>query len=325
MTELSSTRLIIDTDTAGDDAFSILLALKAPHVKLEAITICNGNVPFEQQIENALYTLEVAGVSGQVPVWPGCPLPMLRKPVDATEFFGADGMSDAHFPKARQRPEAGHAVDFLIDTIMSNPGEIEILAQAPLTNIATAFVKEPRIAKNLKHLWVMGGLDNSLGNTTPASEFNFYVDPEAAKIVVNAGFNLTLSTWTLTMKSGLLPDAALARIEAMDTPLSRFFMTISQAPFKRTAQRYGRPLSTHPDSLTCACLIDPSIMLEIADCLVDVETQGELTRAYSSICTPLTPEEALIDKLWYADPPNARVIKNADTDRFAAMLIAALA
>ncbi|WP_289153006.1 nucleoside hydrolase [uncultured Salipiger sp.] len=318
-------RLIIDTDTAGDDAFSILLALKAPHVTLEGITICNGNVPFDQQAENALYTLEVAGAGGTVPVWKGCPLPMLRKPVDATEFFGADGMSDAGFPQAQQRPEDGHAVDFLIDTIMSNPGEIEILAQAPLTNIATAYVKEPRIAENLKHLWVMGGLDNSIGNTTPASEFNFYVDPEAAKIVVNAGFRLTLSTWTLTMNSGLLPDDKLRVIEAMDTPLSRFFMTISQAPFKRTEMRYGRPLSTHPDSLTCACAIDPAVMLETADCLVDVETQGELTRAYSSICTPLTPDEAEIDFLWPAAPANARVIRKADTNRFAEMLIAALA
>ncbi|WP_370302373.1 nucleoside hydrolase [Pseudooceanicola sp.] len=318
-------RLIIDTDTAGDDAFSILLALKAPHVTLEAITICNGNVPFDQQAENALYTLEVAGAGGTVPLFKGCPRPMLRKPVDATEFFGADGMSDANFPKAKQRPEEGHAVEFLIDTIMSNPGEIEILAQAPLTNIATAYVKEPRIAKNLKHLWVMGGLDNSLGNTTPASEFNFYVDPEAAKIVVNAGFDLTLSTWTLTMNSGVLPDDKLRVIEGMDTPLSRFFMAISEAPFKRTKMRYGRPLSTHPDSLTCACAIDHAVMLETADCLVDVETQGELTRAYSSICTPLTAEEAKIDFLWPAASANARVIRKADTNRFSDMLIAALA
>ncbi|GAB4393105.1 MAG: nucleoside hydrolase [Kiloniellaceae bacterium] len=317
-------RLIIDTDTAGDDAFSILLALKHPAVTLEAVTICNGNVPFLQQAENALYTLEVAGCGCEVPVYLGCPQPMLRKPVDATEFFGADGMSDAAFPKTRQRPESEHAVDRIVDLVMSNPGEIEILAQAPLTNIACAYVKEPRIAKALKHLWVMGGLDNSLGNTTPASEFNFYVDPEAAKIVVNAGFNLTLSTWTLTMSSGLLPQEALARIEALDTPLSRFFLRISQAPFQRTRMRYGRPLSTHPDSLTCACAIDHSVMLETVDCLVDVETAGELTRAYSSICVPSSPEEAAIDFLWPSATPNARVIRKADTQKFAEMLISTL-
>ena len=317
-------RLIIDTDTAGDDTFSILMALRAPDVTLEAITICNGNVPFLQQVENALYTLEVAGAGGQVPVYLGCPRPMLREPVFATEFFGADGMSNAGFPKARQRPEREHAVDRIIDLVMSNPGEIEILAQAPLTNIAAAWVKEPRIAENLKHLWVMGGTDNGRGNTTPAAEFNFYVDPEAAKIVVNAGFALTLSSWTLTLNSGVLPGAALQRIEAMDTPLSRFFMTVSRAPLTRTRHQYGQPLSTHPDSLTCACMLDPSLMLETADCLLDVETQGELTRAYSSISELLPSDDSEIDRSWFAERANARIIRKADTARFAEMLIKAL-
>ena len=125
-------RLIIDTDTAGDDAFSILLALKAPHVTLEAITICNGNVPFDQQAENALYTLEVAGAGGTVPLYKGCPRPMMRKPVDATEFFGADGMSDANFPKAKQRPEEGHAVQcgFRVDLGDTDPVDHGVLGES---------------------------------------------------------------------------------------------------------------------------------------------------------------------------------------------------
>jgi purine nucleosidase len=147
---------------------------------------------------------------------------MLRKPVDAAYVFGADGMSNANFAKARQRPEARHAVDAIIDLVMGNPGEITILAQAPLTNIALAFLKEPRIAKAAKHLWIMGGTDNAIGNVTPAAEFNFYVDPEAAKIVLNAGFNVTLSTWTLTLRSGILPGADLEAIARLGTPLSQF-------------------------------------------------------------------------------------------------------
>ena len=318
-------RLIIDTDTAGDDAFSILLALRAPEVKLEALTICNGNIVFEQQVENALITLERAGRSGEVPVYVGCPLPMLRNPVDASYVFGKDGMSDAGFPRASQRPEPKHAVDAIVELVMQNPGEITILAQAPLTNIALAYLKEPRIAKAVRHLWIMGGTDNAIGNVTPAAEFNFYVDPEAAKIVLNAGFKVTLSTWTLTLRNGILPAETLAEIESLGTSLAEFFLQVNEASVAYSKTRHGRSGSTHPDSLTCACMLDESIILESADCLVDVETQGELTRAYSSVSSPILPDSQKADPaLGRARAPNARVIKTADTARFAQMLVAAL-
>jgi purine nucleosidase len=318
-------RLIIDTDTAGDDVFSILLALRAPDVTLEALTICNGNVAFDQQVENALVTLEMAGEGGRVPVYAGCRLPMLRKPVDAAYVFGADGMSNANFSKARQRPEEKHAVDAIVDLVMASPGEITVLAQAPLTNIALAYLKEPRIAQALKHLWIMGGTDNEIGNVTPAAEFNFYVDPEAAKIVLNAGFAITLSTWTLTLRSGILAGDDLDDIARLDTPLSRFFCRVNEATGAYSKGRHGPSGSTHPDSLTCACMLDESIILESADCLVDVETVGELTRAYCSVSSPILPSREEADP---SLPPqrtaNARVIKQADTARFARMLVAAL-
>jgi purine nucleosidase len=306
-------RLIIDTDTAGDDAFSILLAQRHPGVRLEAVTICNGNVTFTQQVENALVTLEKGGASAQVPVYPGCPRPLLRSWTPAM-FHGADGMSDANFPPARQRPEARHAVDAIIDIVMAHPGEVSIVAQAPLTNIAMAVVKEPRIAAAVKHLWIMGGTDSAIGNVTPAAEFNFYVDPEAAKIVLNAGFRVTLSTWTLTLGSGVLDAAQVAEIAAMRTPLSDFFMRVTETPRQQALERYGRVISTHPDSLTCACAIDETLILESADCVIDIETAGELTRGFSLIHPPR------LGKRWPERAPNARVIRRADTGRFFAML-----
>ena len=318
-------RLIIDTDTAGDDVFSILLALRQPGVRVEALTICNGNVGFDQQVKNALYTLEMAGKSDEVPVHPGCRLPMLRKPVDAAYVFGKDGMSDAGFPAARQRPDPAHAVDAIVDLVMANPGEITLLAQAPLTNVAVAYLKEPRIAQALKHLWVMGGTDNAVGNVTPAAEFNFYVDPEAAKIVLNAGFRITLSTWTLTMRSGILSESDFAAIEAMDTDLSRFFLQVNKATLDYTRDRHRGALATHPDSLTCACMLDESLILEAEECEVDVETGGDLTRGYCSVSSPQLPDHDLADPDLVRRPQDVRVIKAADTARFGAMLRAALA
>ncbi len=311
------TRLLIDTDTAGDDAFSLLLALRHPGATLEAVTICNGNVAFEQQIENALYTIEVAGRGGEVPVYPGCPQPIMGRWQAAT-MHGNDGMSEANFPRAAQRPEPRHAVDAMIDLILANPGEIEIIAQAPLTNVALAYLKEPRIARAVKHLWIMGGTDNAVGNITPAAEFNFFVDPEAAKIVLRAGFPITLSTWTLTLDSGSISAEQVERIAHLDTPLSRFFMTVSRVPRERAFERYGKTISTHPDSLTCACAIDPSLILASDDVTVDIETGGELTRGFSSVYPPRMVER------WPDRDANARIIRRADTGAFAEMLTSVL-
>jgi purine nucleosidase len=312
-----TTRLIIDTDTAGDDAFSLLIALRHPALALEAVTICNGNVAFEQQAENALYTIEVAGRGGGVPVFLGSARPIMGRWQAAT-MHGTDGMSEAAFPQARQRPEARHAIDAIIDLVMTNPGKIVILAQAPLTNIALAYLKEPRIAAAVKHLWIMGGTDGDVGNITPAAEFNFFIDPEAAQIVFGAGFRITLSTWTLTLGSGSLSAADVARIAALDTPLSRFFMTVSRVPRERALQRYGRAISTHPDSLTCACIADERLILDCVDAVVDIETSGELTRGFSSVYPPRLVER------WPDRDANARVIRRADTAAFANLLVGVL-
>ncbi|ARO15358.1 purine nucleosidase [Ketogulonicigenium robustum] len=319
-------RVIIDTDTAGDDCFSMLLALAYPGVSVEAITICGGNIAFEQQIENALYTLEVAGKGGKVPVYAGCQRPMMRKPVDAEYVFGKDGMSDANYPRAHQRAETTHAVQALIDIVMANPGEITILAQAPLTNIAAAVVQEPRFAAAVKHLWIMGGTDNSLGNVTPAAEFNFYVDPEAAQIVMNAGFACTLSTWTLSVQDSVLYADELAALDAIGTPLAKFFTQVNKASVEFSLARYGQGDSLHPDSLTCALMLDESLILAAGDCVVDVETQGRLTRGYSSVSSPRLPAQEEADPdLGKADAPNARVIRRADRAGFLAMLQRTLA
>lgn len=311
-------RLIIDTDTAGDDTYSLLLAMRTPGSTLEAVTICVGNVLFDQQVENALATIEVAGFSGKVPVYLGARRPMV-KPWEASTMHGNDGMSGVNLPIARQRPETMHAVDAIIERVMAEPGQIDILAQAPLTNIALAVMKEPRIAKAVRHLWIMGGTDNAVGNITPCAEYNFFIDPEAARIVFEAGFNITLSTWTLTMRSGLLEGDQLNEIFAMQTPLSEFYRKVSAVPRQTAAARYGRPVSTHPDSLTCACLLNPDLIESSREAVVRIETSGEITRGFSAIHPPK------LGNRWPEYKVNARVIEKASTDGFVQMLKQAFA
>ncbi len=305
------TRLIIDTDTAGDDVFSLLLALGDPRAQLEAITVVCGNVRFEQEVENALYTVEMAGRSGEVPVYAGCTDPLNADWVGAEYVHGQDGMGDSGFPQARQRPEPEHAVDELVRRIDESPGELTILAQGPLTNIAAAVTRDPSIVRRVRHLWVMGG---GIGNITPAAEYNFYVDPEAAKMVLGAGFQLTLVTWTLTRTHGVFRDDKLARIDALGTPLSRFFGQVNRKALEFDRNVVGLGGSTHPDSMTCAAILDPTLVLDADDAVVDVETAGELTRGWN-----------LIDTLGRTGrEPNARVVTDFDTERFFELMLTTL-
>jgi purine nucleosidase len=305
------TRLIVDTDTAGDDVFSLLLALRHPRARLEAITVCCGNVRFEQELENALYTVETAGRSGEVPVYAGCSKPLLAEWVGAEYVHGDDGMGESFFPAARQRPEPEHAVDELVRRINESPGELTILAQAPLTNLAAAVAREPSIAGKVAHLYVMGG---GIGNITPAAEYNFHVDPEAAKIVLNAGFPLTLFTWTLTRSHGVFDDDKLARIASLGTPLAAFFGRVNRKAreFDDKVNRLGG--STHPDSMACAAILEPSLILGAEEAVVDVETRGELTRGWS-----------LIDTLGRTGrEPNARVVTDYDREGFFELMLSVL-
>jgi purine nucleosidase len=304
------TRVIVDTDTAGDDTISLLLLLRRPEVALEAITVVCGNVRFEQEVENALYTVEAAGRSGEIPVYSGCSRPLLAEWVGAEYVHGQDGMGDSNFPRARQRPEFGHAVDELVRRINESPGRLTILAQGPLTNLAAAVRLDPSLPDKVRQLYVMGG---GAGNITPAAEYNFYVDPEAAKIVLGAGFPLTLFTWDLTLARGVLDDAQVRAIEELGTPLAGFYLAVN-----RKAREFERSIGiegiTHPDSMVAAAVIDSSLILETQEAVVDVETSGELTRGWN-----------LIDTLGRTGrEPNARVVTDYDTAGFFELLLSVL-
>ena len=305
--------LVVDTDTAGDDVVSLLLALHTPWVNVHGITINVGNVGFDYQVENALKTVDVSGRAGQVPVYAGAREPLMRPWVSADYVHGKDGMGESYFPPVAQRPEPRHAVEFLLEASRRWAGELVVVAQAPLTNLALAVRQDPGFAGRVAKLWVMGGSANALGNVDPLSEYNFYVDPEAAAIVFSAGFNLYMVGWDLTLEASILDGGDLAAVEKMDTPLSRFFLQTQKSviAFNKSQGIIG---TTHPDTLTMAMALDEGIWLDGQDYRVEIETQGQFTRGTS-----------VVDRIHAWDkPPNAHVCLKADGRKFKETLLGLL-
>ena len=212
-------RIIIDTDPGIDDAMAILLALASPEVQLEGLTIVHGNCSLQAGTENALSILEQAQ-STRVPVAVGHELPLVQPSLLAPETHGNTGIGYATFPPRVTEPIGQHAVDFIIEKVLESPDEITLVAIGPLTNIAAAIRREPRIVEAVKELFIMGGAIRHEGNTTPLAEFNTYVDPHAAHIVYHAGMPTTLVPLDVTYQCVLSP-ADVDRLLKVDSPISR--------------------------------------------------------------------------------------------------------
>ncbi|MDO5035130.1 MAG: nucleoside hydrolase [Actinomycetaceae bacterium] len=300
---------ILDTDTAQDDCVAILLGLFDPHADFRAITMVAGNVGFEQQIKNAHMTLSVAGKLGEVPVFAGCSQPMLQPWVSAEDVHG-DGSGGLSMDFTGCEVEQEHAVDALLRITAESPGEVSIVAIGPLTNIATAVVKDRSFVKNVKSLYIMGGSNNGRGNITPVAEFNFYVDPEAAQIVFDAGFaDIVVMPWDpVTFNDATLPRPAYNEMTSAGTPIATFFkaMCDTTLDFDEAAGIGG---STHPDSMTLATLLHPELIQQAGHYRVDVQPGNGLTRGYASMAWDTFKKE-----------PNARVIEKADREGFFALL-----
>jgi purine nucleosidase len=213
-------KILFDTDPGIDDACAILLALASPELSLEGLSVVHGNCSLEQGTTNALSVLELAN-AGHIPVAKGCELPLVQPSLLAPETHGDTGLGYAKLPMPRAAPILQHGVDFLIETILASPGEITLLAIAPLTNVALAIRKEPRILKALKELIIMGGAIRHEGNTTALGEFNTYVDPHAAQIVYQAGIPTTLVPLDVTYQCILTPGD-VSRLQKTDSPITRF-------------------------------------------------------------------------------------------------------
>jgi purine nucleosidase len=266
---------LIDTDTASDDAVALIMALRSPEVRVAAITVVAGNIPVQQATKNALYTAELCG--SDVPIYSGAEKPLLRKLVIADWFHGADGLGDHGYVPQRRRPEPVHAVEAIIETVLANPG-VEIVTLGPLTNIALALSRQPKLAEYVRRCVIMGGAPCCEGNVTPAAEFNIWVDPEAARIVFHSGMPIEMVGWHLCRGEAALHVKEIDELLASKSPLADFAVrcnsVAAEAFFKQTGER-GICL---PDPVAMGIALNPSLCLASSRHYIEIETSSELTR-----------------------------------------------
>jgi len=213
-------RILIDTDPGIDDALAILLALASPELQVDGVSTVHGNCSVEQATANALAVLELAHAS-QIPVARGFALPLVQPSLLAPETHGATGIGYARFSPPKARPVTQHSVEFLIEKILSAPGEMTLVCIGPLTNLAVAIRKEPRLLKAVKEVIIMGGAIRHEGNTTPLAEYNVYVDPHASHMVYHSGLPITLVPLDVTYQCALT-RADVERLQKIQSPIPRF-------------------------------------------------------------------------------------------------------
>jgi purine nucleosidase len=266
-----SKKILIDTDPGIDDSLAILLALASPELTLEGLSVVHGNCSLEQATVNALSILELAQAS-HISVAQGCELPLVQPSLLAPETHGDTGIGYAKLPRPQSKPIGQHGSDFLIEKIMSNQGEITLVAIAPLTNIALAIRQEPRIVGALKELIIMGGAIRREGNTTALAEFNTYVDPHAAHIVFHAGIPTTLVPLDVSYQC-ILTKSDVDRLLQIDSPLTRFIADATRFYMEFHDEYQGVEGCVINDPLALALTFAPELC-DYQELPVDVDISG---------------------------------------------------
>ncbi len=279
-TQQPASRIIIDTDPGQDDAVAILLALSSPEaIEVLGITAVAGNVPLALTQKNARIVCELAG-RPDVPVFAGCAAPLSRPLVTAEHVHGRTGLDGPVLADPTMPLQAGGAVDFIIDTLRREPpGTVTLCALGPLTNLATAFHRAPDIAGRVKRIVLMGGAYFEVGNITPAAEFNFYVDPEAAAAVFAAGAPIVVMPLDVTHKA-LVTRARVDAFRALGTPVGRAVAEWTDFFERFDKAKYGSAGAPLHDPCVIAYLLAPDLFSG-REINVAIETEGRYTLGMS--------------------------------------------
>jgi len=315
-------RVIIDTDPGVDDAMAILLALNSPELKVEALTVVPGNVEAWQGLENALKLVSLANRC-DLPVAGGAQHPLNQKLITAQFWHGPNGLAGVELPAPKCKVDARFGPDLIIELVHKYPHEITLIPVGPLTNIALAASNDPSIVPLVKDIVIMGG-SISGGNVDGAAEANIYGDPEAASIVFNAGWIVTMIGSDVGERT-IMTRKHLTDLESSHGPENDLVAKMAEFYLTR-AEKSGYSGAAMYDPLAVGTVIDPTLVT-LKDMHVDVETKGEFTRGETVANRMGSNENNVLHGDHYEIEgviplkPNARVCLGSDADRFLQLFI----
>jgi len=315
-------KIILDTDPGTDDAMALMLALNSPELDVRAVTVVPGNVTAQQGLENALRMISLANRC-DIPVAAGAQHPLLQKLVTAQFWHGKNGLADIELPPSKCKVDPLYAPDLIIELVHAAPHEITLVPIGPLTNIALAVERDPSIVPLVKEVVLMGG-SISGGNVNAAAEANIYGDPEAARIVFDAGWPLTMVGLDVANKT-LFTKKHLDQLSQTHGPINDFIAKIASFLIDLSA-KYGSPGTPMFDPLAVGVAIDSTLVTAPA-MHVDVETRGEFTRGETVANRQGYIEHNVLHGDHYeiegADKvePNAKVCTEVEANRFLEMFV----
>lgn len=299
--------LILDCDPGIDDFVAILMILAAPEkFDLLGITVTGGNVPLKYTVQNALKACELAGRT-DVKVYAGCPGSMMRSHAYESDVHGETGLKGPELPTPTLKVQPQHAVDFLIETLMAAKEKVVLATTGPLTNIAVAIIREPRILDHIDEIVTMGG-SMELGNITPAAEFNFYADPEAAHILFTSGKLPTLVGLDVTHQV-LTTHDWFKELDALDNPVAHALVAMLRAFYDYDVQTYGLEGGALHDPAVIAYLLKPELF------------KGQKAHVEMDLSFNVTRGRSTVD--WYDKrrlEPNGHVLNEIDVKGFFTLL-----
>jgi len=279
---MGAEKIIIDCDPGQDDAINLLLAMSSPEdLDILGITTVAGNVPLKLTQRNARLICDIAG-RGDMRVYAGCPRPMVRPLVTAEKVHGGSGIDGIDVVEPKHPLQQRHAVDFIVDTLMAaEDGSVTLVPTGPLTNIAIAIVKEPRILEKVRRVVLMGGAMREGGNFSPSAEFNILVDPHAAQVVFDCGRPLVVMGLDVTHQV-IATRERVTRIAALGNPVAAATAGMLGFFNRHDSKKYGYEGAPLHDPCTVAWLLAPGLFGG-RECNVAVETASPLTMGHTAV------------------------------------------